>query len=231
MIEAKKSWDIKKYNDARQNFLEILHRLTANQPVIDQVEDEWFLDIQNRLGSTDYIQKIESLLHEKEITFAGRFPDYEIPPFKLFFDLPKNIVKLSMGRKSFKNTTLEPEYLASWVADCYFSIFNSSFDQPRFCKEIMLAYKYLSQSKWRSQISVKEIYQVLTIKSGTKQEYSESMFMFDLARLLQIPTIELNNFYFEFAANKDSKKNYFLTDKNGKQKTIGLVSIYPKEPK
>lgn len=229
MLEAKESWDIKKHGDARQNFSDALYRVTANQKVINQIEDDWLSNVEKQLKSIDYIQRIESFFNRRQIPFSGEFPDYQIPPFKLSFDFSKNIVKLSMGRRLFKNTVLEPEHLVDWVAKYYFQVCSSSFNQSQFCKEIMLAYKYLSQSNWRLQISVKDIYKILTIKSSTKKEYSESVFMFDLARLLQIPTIELDGFYFEFSANKESRKNYFLTDKQGKEKTVGLVSISPKE--
>ena len=187
------------------------------------------VNVEQQLKRIDYIQQIESFLNQKQILFSGEFPDYQIPPFKLSFDLHKNVVKLSMGKKLFKSTVLEPERLASWVVKYYFQICNSSFNQVQFCKEIMSAYKYLGQSNWRLQISVKDIYRILTIKSSTRKEYSESVFMFDLARLLQMPTIELDGFCFEFSANKDSGKNYFLTDNRGKEKTVGLVSISPKE--
>lgn len=229
MLEAKISWDIKKYHDARQDFLDILHKLVENQQTINQLEEKWLSDIEQRLKDPDYFQEVENLFRQKQIPLSGEFPNYQIPPFKLSFDLSKNVVRLSMGKKIFRSTVLEPEHLAEWVAKYYLQVCSSPLNYVQFCKEILLAYKYLSQSNWRLQISVKDIYKILTIKSSTKQEYSQSVFMFDLARLLQRPAIESDGFYFEFSAHKDSKRNYFLTDDQGKEKTIGLISIYPKE--
>ena len=169
------------------------------------------------------------VLNKNKIVFTGTFPEYSIPPFKLVFNLHNNSVRLSMGRKSHQTFTLEPHSLVHWINKHYEPVVSSPFEQEQFCKEIMSAYKLLSQSNWRRQISLKDVYQVLTIRGSTKQEYPESIFMFDLARLLQSPMIEIDNFYFEFAPHKEAKKNYFIANSQGQEKTIGLVSIYEKQ--
>ena len=229
MRDAQKHWNIKQYEDARKEFDKALGKIAENQQLLADTEDKWLSDIQQQLQSSDYPQQIEKFLEENQISFSGRFPDYHIPPFKLSFDLSKNLVKLIMGRKPLQTHSLEPQQLVNWIVQHYRSVLSSRFASEQFCKEILSAYKYLSQSNWRRQISVKDIYQLLTIKKTTKQDYPESNFMFDLARLLQNPTIENEDCYFEFTAHKESKNNYFLTDPQGREKTIGLVSIYPKK--
>ena len=229
MRAAQKHWNIKQYENARQQFEGSLNRISENQQLLEDTENNWLLDIQQQLQSPEYPQQIETLLQENQVFFSGQFPDYHIPPFKLSFDLSKNLVKFVMGRQSLQTHSLEPQQLVDWIVQHYRSVLSSPFASEQFCREILSAYKYLSQSNWRRQISVKDIYQLLTIKKSTKQDYPESTFMFDLARLLQNPTIENEDCYFEFTAHKESKKNYFLTDPQGREKTIGLVSIYPKE--
>jgi hypothetical protein len=229
MIDAKEHWGIKEYRRSRQLFFETLDQVISERQTLEQNTDAWLLSIQQQIENSDYLKDIESLLSKNKITFTGKFPEYSIPPFKLVFNLHNNSVRLSMGRKSHQTFILEPQSLVHWINKHYEPVVSSSFEQEQFCKEIMSAYKLLSQSHWRRQISLKDVYQVLTIRGDTKQEYPESIFMFDLARLLQNPMIELDDFYFEFAPHKETKKNYFITDTQGKEKTIGLVSIYPKQ--
>lgn len=229
MNEAQEHWDIKKYKASCQLFFQALDNVISERQILEQYADEWLLSIQQQIEIPDYPKNIESLLNENKIIFTGTFPEYSIPPFKLVFNLHKSSVRLSMGRKSHQTFILKPHFLVHWIDKHYRPVVNSSFEQEQFCKEIISAYKLLSQSNWRRQISLKEIYQVLTIKSSTKQEYPESIFMFDLARLLQNPTIEIDDFYFEFAPQKETRKNYFIADIQGQEKTVGLVSIYPKQ--
>lgn len=229
MIAARKHWSIKQYHDARQKFWDALHEIVNHQQLLETIEDDWLSDIQQQIQSSDYPHQVETLLQQNGISFSGQFPDYQIPPFKLSFSFSKNTVKLSMGRKSYQTHILEPQSLVEWISQHHRSLLSSSFAHEQFCKEIMSAYKYLSHSNWRRQISIKDVYQLLTIKKSTKQDYPEENFMFDLSRLLRLTVIEYEGFYFEFTAHKESKKNYFITNEQGKDKTIGLVSVYPKD--
>ncbi|MFN5514043.1 MAG: hypothetical protein ACK5CA_04640 [Cyanobacteriota bacterium] len=229
LMKAKASWNIREYKKARQSFRESFVQITENQGMFEELEDNWLSNVQKELDSSSYSELTESLFRENKIVYSGQFPDYVIPPFKLSFNLARNIVKLTMGKKSHQTSILEPKHLSDWITQHYNSVVSSPFDREQFCEELILAYKYLSNSIWMRQISLKDVYKLLTVRIVAKQEYPEANFMFDLARLLKVPYIEFKEFCFEFSANKESKNNYFITDDQGKEKTVGLVSIYPKQ--
>jgi len=178
------------------------------------------------LTSTEYPQLLEASLRNLKVPFTGSFPDYEIPPFKLSIQVERRFAKLSMGKKSQQINVFAPEPLANWVSEKYQSLINSSFNSDQLCKDILEAYPYLSNKSWGVSVSLKDMYQLLTLRSNTKKEYPESIFMFDLGRLLESFKIEYKGYSFDFQPHKVANKNYAIIDRRGKERQLGLISIY-----
>lgn len=180
----------------------------------------------NWLISQEYSQLLETCLCDLKVPFTGSFPEYEIPPFKLSIQVERRIVKLSMGKKSQQTNIFAPKPLADWVSEKYQTLMNSSFNSDQLCKELLEAYPYLSNKSWGVTVSLKDIYQLLTLRSNTKKEYPEPIFMFDLGRLLESVKIEYKGHSFDFQPHKISNKNYAIIDRRGKERQLGLISIY-----
>ena len=181
------------------------------------------------LNSTEYPQVLETHLRDLKVPFTGSFPDYEIPPFKLSIQVDKRFVKLSMGKKSQQTNIFAPEPLAKWVSAKYQALINSTFNSDQLCKEILEAYPYLSSRSWGMSVSLKDIYQLLTLKGSTKKEYPESIFVFDLGRLLENRTIEYKGHSFDFQPHNTANKNYAVVNSKGRERQLGLISIYKVE--
>jgi hypothetical protein len=202
-----------------------------------QLENTWresFGDIEGcsgklreQLNYTDYPTKLESALKEQQIPFSGAFPNYDIPPFKLSINTDNFTARLSMGRKSQQTSSLSPTSLSLWVAKVYKKLVNSQFNHDQFCKELIEAYRYLSDSdsEWRLPVLVKDVYKLLTIKTEAKQEYPESRFMFDLSRLLNQYEINYGEYIFDFSPHKLPAKNYTLVNEVGKERAVGNMII------
>jgi len=176
------------------------------------------------LSSPEYPQVLEASLRGLKVPFTGNFPDYEIPPFKLSIQIDKRSVKLSMGKKIQKTNTFAPEPLAKWVSEQYYDLINKPFNSDQLCKELLGAYQYLSKND--AYVCLKDVYQILTLRSSTKQEYPESIFIFDISRLRENFKIEYKEYLFEFAPHHDPNKNYDIVNRNLNQpQQIGLMRI------
>ena len=131
-----------------------------------------------------------------------------------------------MDKSKQQTYALKPEFVIDWVAQEYNNKWSPNFDKEQFYKELKSAYEYLSGSNWKREISIKKIYELLTIKDSTKKAYSESDFIFDLAILLNEYDPKYESYRFEFTAHKDGQNNYTVIDAQGREKQIGLLSIY-----
>lgn len=199
-----------------RNLMEIwdIHEKSGND-LVSQA-NAWFT-------GTEYPQVLETHLRDLKVPFAGSFPDYEIPPFKLSIQVNRRVVKLSMGKKSQQTNIFAPEPLANWVSEQYHDLINSPFNSDQLCKELLAAYQYLSKNN--SSVSLKDVYQILTLRSNTRQEYPESIFIFDIGRLLESFKIEHKGHSFIFAPHLEHNKNYALIDRNGTERQVGLMRI------
>ena len=203
---------------------------------ITQIENTWrdfFINLEGfsgnlreQLNYPEYPTKLESALKEQQVPFSGTFPNYDVPPFKLSINTDNFTARLSMGRKSQQTSNLSPTSLSLWVAKIYKNLVNSQFNHDRFCKELIEAYCYLSDSEWRLPVLVKDVYKLLTIKTEAKQEYPESRFIFDLSRLLNQYEIKYGEYIFDFSPHKLSAKNYTLVNEVGKERAVGNMIIH-----
>jgi hypothetical protein len=137
-----------------------------------------------------------------------------------------------MGRKGEQSRNLAPHLVAEWVSKKYESLINSKFSFEQLCKELTIAYKYISGEKWGNPVLVKDIYRLLTIKPEAREAYPETHYIFDLSRLLDQYDIKYRDekdenieYVFEFTPHKQSTKNYTVVNRHGIQKTVGNITI------
>lgn len=188
--------------------------------------------LQNKISEPEYRVSLESALRKIGIPFSGAFPNYDIPPFRLSIDIDGCLAKLSMGRKREQSRNLAPHLVAEWVSKKYESLINSKFSFEQLCKELTIAYKYISGEKWGNPVLVKDIYRLLTIKPEAREVYPETRYIFDLSQLLDQYDIKYRDekdenieYVFEFTPHKQSTKNYTVVNRHGIQKTVGNITI------
>ena len=209
----------------RQEFTQLENR----EEFIENLEAS-LRKLREQVTNLDYPRELESALKEQNLPFTGTFPNYEIPPFKLSVDINKLTARLSMGKKSRQAGSLSPTSLSQWIREDYKKLVNSKFNQERFSKELLQAYRYLTKSEWRLPVLIKDVYGVLTIKAEAKQEYSESRFMFDLSRLLDQYEIKYterdgSKYIFDLSPHKEPVNNYTVVNESGREKAIGNLII------
>ena len=215
--------NLKVYVESYSHFERDLRTLVEIWDIHEKSGNDLVSQANTWFTGTEYPQVLETYLHNFKLPFTGSFPDYEIPPFKLSIQVERRVVKLSMGKKSQSTSVFAPEPLASWVSDQYHVLINSPFNSDQLCKELLAAYQYLSKNN--SSVSLKDVYQILTLRSNTRQEYPESIFMFDIGRLLESFKIEYKGYSFIFAPHLEHNKNYTLIDRNGTERQVGLMRI------
>lgn len=193
-----------------------------------QVEREFVL-------SDTYSPQVEQALRDAQVPIKGEFPNYEFPPFKLTFVREQDYVRLSMGRRSRQTKVFAPVALATWVAKEYERVINSKFNAERFCRELLSAYEMLNRLNlqkdsvvWGHPVNLKEIYKLLTLKHSAKQDYSEALFIYDLARLKEQFDIYYSGYQFELVPSRDQSSGLLLVSSKGQESRVSSLIIYDK---
>lgn len=186
--------------------------------------------LREQVTDPGYPIELESALRQQDLPFSGNFPSYDIPPFKLLVNIDNSTARLSMGKTSRPTGSLSPISLSQWVGKDYKKLVKSKFNHDQFCKELIQGYRYLSESKWRLPVLIKDVYGILTIKAEAKQEYPESIFMFDLSRLLNQYEIKYterdgSEYIFDLSPHKDPAKNYTIVNESGQERAVGNLII------
>lgn len=231
--KARTELDFKTVAQALEGFDEISKQLATSwsehQTVIEnaiQVEREFVL-------SDAYSPQVEKALKDVEVPIKGKFPNYEFPPFKLTFSCEHGYVKLSMGRRARQTKIFAPAALAAWVAQEYQRVVNSKLNAERFCQKLLSAYEMLNRLNlhkdlvvWGHPVTLKEIYKVLTLKHSARQDYSEAVFTYDLARLKEQFDICYNGYHFELVPSRNQDSGLLLVSSKGQESRVSSLIIY-----
>lgn len=215
-----------------ENITQLSTSWNEHQAVIEnaiQVDRQFVL-------SDEYPPQVEKALKDVDIPIKGEFPNYEFPPFKLTFFCDGGYVKLGMGRRTRQSKALAPTTLAAWVAKEYQRVVNSKLNTERFCQELLSAYEILNRLTlkedsvvWAHPITLKEIYKLLTLKYSAKQEYSEAIFTYDLARLKEHFDICYEGYRFELVPSRNQSSGLLLVNSKGQESRVSSLIIYDKD--
>ncbi|MEN9240359.1 MAG: hypothetical protein Q6J68_06330, partial [Thermostichales cyanobacterium SZTDM-1c_bins_54] len=103
----------------------------------------------------------------------------------------------------------------------------------RFCQELLSAYGLLNRLnnqstdvKWGQSVSLKAIYELLTLRTVTRQDYSLVLFSYDLSQLRQQEQIRYQSYQLELAALRDPGANLVLINRQGQEERVGSLTIY-----
>lgn len=182
------------------------------------------------IGEASYAGQIEQALKRIGIPLQGEFPNYEFVPFKLTFNVEVGTIRLSIGRRSEQSKAFEPEAVAAWVGKLYRQVSQSRFEPTQLCRELLGAYELLSPrmtgTPWGQTVPLKGIYRVLTLRTSARQEYPESLFAYDLARLREQYEVRYEGHLFEFVPSRHQTENLVLVDRKGQESRIGSLVVY-----
>jgi hypothetical protein len=235
--KAQKNWDFRFYEQMKQQFQESLNKIKKSWEALEPyLENEMTLH-KEFVTNEQFIKDFEHELAESNILFQGKFPDYIFPPYHLHFDLENYQVLLILGRKSKRFSVLQPQELAILIANEYKAIYNRRFNSKIFLKDLLNAYKIANclsykqkEALWGKAVSLDKIYEILTVRRSTHQEYPKIFFQFELGLLKERFDLSLNEEYvFEFGFTRSARKALVILDSQGRESRISTLTIYKEE--
>ncbi len=228
-----KSWDIKNATQTVAEMVSQLDRLSENWQTIQDDLAETFLNLTNTINSSEYVDALETSLREAGIPISGKFPQYDIPPFKFSIALDTFEARLSLGRKIERFTSLNPQELTKWVSHRYKRLTGRKFNQTAFMKELLEAYTYANRLNfpgktvtWGQAVSLNDLYSLLTMKQSSRQDYPKQFYMYDLGLLKENATISMDRYRFELGTARDQARAITVIDSKGRQDKISSLTIY-----
>lgn len=231
--KAQQVWDFKGFQKAFEDYSSTLREShlmwpSRSEALLSLVESA------RALTRTDqYLEQIESALRAAGLSPQRIAPgEFELPPFRLSLDQGEGQARLGLGRKAEKAPALAPKELAAWVRQRYERVARSRFDAERFKKDLLAAYQYANRAKyggdvrWGLHIELTMIYELLTLRGAARADYPRQLFVFDLARLLQIPNLELAGRKFEFGSARGHDKIFIVVDAQGRESRLASLAVH-----
>lgn len=234
--QTQSTWNIK---GARQNIDKLrllIDGLTSQWQEADDQISALVDSIRAELASPDYASELEQELKSAGVPFSGAFPQYFLPPFKMVVAVDNLEVRLSLGRKSERTSDLNPKQLAAWVAVRYKKVISRKFNAQAFMKDLLEAYQFANritflgkEPAWGRAVSLMDLYDIMTVKAASRQDYPKQFFVFDLGLLKESPTMELVPYRFELGFARNQSRALVVVDSSGRESRISSLTIYRDE--
>lgn len=228
-----KSWNIKDSVQTSSSIIPLLEKLTESWTIIQEELDLSFEDLKQKINSTEFISSLENSLRDLGVPINGEFPQYDLPPFKLTISRDTFEAKLSLGRKLERTAVLNPPELAKWVSIRYKKLTSRKFNQIAFMKELLEAYSYANrlvyrdkEIAWGRAVPLNDIYDLLTLKASSRQDYPKQFYIYDLGLLKEQSTISYEEYKFELGFARNQSKSITIVDSLGRESRISSLTIY-----
>lgn len=236
IVRAHGDWDVETLTKASKTFTQNLTTLAdlwnENRTVI---EDATFV-VRDKILADDYPTQLEDALRKRNIPIQGAFPEYQFPPFRLEVQTDEPVIRLVMGRKQQKTTALRPDVVAKWVSVHYDGIVNRAFSRTRFCRDLLTAYElanrlafHENKIAWSRAVALKQVYELLTVSQGARQDYPLLLFQYQLGRLREEFDVRHDEYRFEFGFARDQRRAYLVVDSTGREQRISSLTVYRDE--
>lgn len=227
------TWNLKAASQAVDKIDPLVSELPALwQDAKDELEVQINL-IRREIESPVYAETLERELKASGVPISGTFPSYMMPPFKLSISIDSLEARLSMGRKNEKTAELSPARLAQWVAIRYKKVTSRRFNANAFLKDLLEAYHIANRLNFRESVPIygravplMELYDILTLKSGARQEYPSQFFVFDLGLLKESGVMKTDQFSYELGFAKDQKRAIVVVDSSGREDRVSSLAIH-----
>ncbi len=230
---AGSAWDFRSFDKALAAYSGKVEELTQSWSVYKQDLAQEMEQNGRYVESEEYRQELEQALLAAGIPLQGAFPQYEFVPFKLTVAVEEKEIRLAIGRKQEKTMAMQPKQVAKWVGTRYQKLIGKRFDGTGFMRELLGAYKVANKLAyregnvlWGRAVALEELYELLTLKRGSRQEYPKPLFLFELGRLKEQFEMKLDEYQFEFGFPRKQEKAVAIVDSRGRESRVSSLTIY-----
>ena len=241
-----KSWHVLRQTQMTWNIKGARQNIDKLRLLLDGLADQWqsadnqisalISAIREQLESPAYASELEQELKSAGVPISGAFPQYFLPPFKMAVSVDNLEVRLSLGRKSERTSDLNPKQLAAWVAVRYKKVISRKFNAQAFMKDLLEAYQFANRITflgkepiWGRAVSLMDLYDIMTVKATSRQDYPKQFFVFDLGLLKESPTMELDPYRFELGFARHQSRALVVVDSSGRENHFSSLTIYRDE--
>ncbi|RLC36065.1 hypothetical protein DRH29_05280, partial [candidate division Kazan bacterium] len=184
---------------------------------IDRSEDE--LSSKRRmLQQPDYHDELVNALRSHDLPIEGDSPNYKIGPFELRVDTDTPLISFKYGRRAERIRFFEPGRVGIKISAIYKRIVNRHFNADSFARDLRTAYEVVNRLNshersvnWGRPVLLKEVYKVLTLRSGCRRDYTEVYFIYDLSKF-RTSAMRFADYRFELGTSRDVRRTYLLVD-------------------
>jgi len=230
--KAHAEWNFGAFEKSSRAFRQGMHQVgeewerSLSEIERDLSEKSQFID------TVAYKEQLERSLQAAGLPIKGEYPRYELPPFKLEIDIKGRRIRLIFGRRAETTSSFLPEVVVRWVGARYKRVVESPFDAERFGSDLLAAYEVANRLTYRTEkvlwgraVSLMELYSLLTLRHGTRKEYSKNVFTYDLTRLRQGPLL-FDGRRYEFGYSREVGRTLLLRDQSGREERLSSLTIY-----
>jgi len=210
----------------------LMTALDESKSVLDNMKEQVNgFEIREYIESGDFADQLISYCERIGVDVKGEFPNYEMFPFKVRFDVEN--FDMYIDRK--KVQCLRPLAFVQDVKAIQDKMLKASFDPSVFAGEIANAYDLalLKQNRGKTPASssgdvyLKSLYNFLTPMRRFRRDYDQQSFAFDLARLYSsdINTID-DGRKFQFGPSRNISKCVRILDKDGREEYLATIRFF-----
>lgn len=233
LIKAMQEWSIKDIDALFLKCEKDILLLEEHWSTIRGLVKKEIPELSVLLENDEYINQLQSSMNAVGLQYQGEFPEYQLPPFKLFIDTKQLEARLSMGRKTQRINSLFPQALISLVKKSYDKVVQKKIDSKRFLQDLLPAYEIANRLTyggndvlWGRAVPLLKIYELLTIRRAAKQEYSKEQFLFDVGRMKEQFGLILDGYRFELGFARNQSKALVIVDSQGREHHLSSITVY-----
>ncbi|SDD78708.1 hypothetical protein [Sporomusa acidovorans] len=230
---AGSAWDFRSFDKALAVYSGRVEELTQSWSIYRQDLVQEMEQNGRYVESEEYRQELEQALLAAGIPLQGSFPQYEFVPFKLTVAVEEKEIRLAIGRKQEKTVAMQPKQVTKWVGVRYQKLIGKRFDGTGFMRELLGAYKVANRLAyregnvlWGRAVALEELYELLTLKRGSRQEYPKPLFLFELGRLKEQFEMKLDEYQFEFGFPRKQEKAVTIVDSRGRESRVSSLTVH-----
>jgi len=233
-VQKKESeWNCKEGEKKLKEADEIFRYLSASWEKQREEQALRLQSLRNMVLDPEYGKRLEEELKKNQLAVAGGFPEYMVPPLKLFVDTENMEIRVMYGRKKKVLYILEPERAAREIAKYWQKITRGRLNREEFVQALMAAYQYANREVYREKevlwgraVPLEIIYNILTLHRGFRREYTREQFMFDIARIRESLGAGLAGYRLEFGYARHQERAMVVIDSQGREHRLKSINFY-----
>ena len=173
-----------------------------------------------------FAEQMLALCEVNRVDVVGDFPNFEIFPYKVRFDVENQ--DMYIDRKKF--SCARPESFVQRVKQGREKLMNASFNALQFANELANGYDMALLKLGRTSgadLYLQTIYKFLVPMSRFRKDYDQQSFAFDLARLYAAEPVELKDGRkFQFGPSRNNSKAIRILDSEGREQYLATIRFF-----